>query len=45
MELTCLDDFKGYSFELQTTAKKYFNPERVKEYMEVVNARGGAERT
>ena len=43
MEMTNLEDFRYYSMEIQATAKKYFNPERVKEYMEVVNTRGGAD--
>ena len=41
MVQTSLDDFKGYAFELQAIARKNFNKERVHEYMQVVQERGG----
>ena len=36
-----MDDFRGYAFELQATAEKYFKAERVEEYMVTVFARAG----
>ena len=36
-----LEDFQGYVFELQTTANKYFKPEKIREYLAILKSSDG----
>ena len=43
LRLTNLEELRSYSFELQTTAEKYFKIERVREYLTIVTKNQGAD--
>ena len=36
-----LEDFQSYAFELQTTANKYFKPEKIREYFTILKSSDG----
>ena len=37
------ENFKNYKFEYETNAEQYLNPDRIKEYLHLVNSKEGCE--